>query len=50
VFRKINSVTDTLTKYGLSLSLEIYVTFSEFIPNFLVLSLCVDKVGRVYSC
>ncbi|WVY92025.1 hypothetical protein V8G54_037539 [Vigna mungo] len=49
-FRVTNSVADGLAKYGLSLSSKSPVILFKFPPNFLLLSLCADKIGTMYYC
>jgi len=50
VFRETNSVADSLAKYGLSLSSNSPVILFKFPPTFLLFSLCMDKIGKMYSC
>ncbi|WVZ00032.1 hypothetical protein V8G54_026101 [Vigna mungo] len=49
VFRETNSVADSLAKYGLSLSLNSPIILFKFAPNFILFSLHMDKIGKMYS-
>ena len=48
IFREVNSVADSLAKYGLSLCPDLGIKIFENPPYFIESHLCTDRTGKIY--